>query len=454
MSSAVHVIRAKQEDISQFKRSMARLSQLMKQWRTLNQQSEQLDQQRVAHIESHYQKLAEIGNNVINYTANTFASLIQGVPELMEVVQQDMQQQQQIMVDTATQKRLFHRNRKENAQLLLDLMEQRFPQHKTLIEQLSALSKVDSNTHDGQVLSQAMQLISQQSSELTAEQNQLLDKLKQPVNESASHTLTPSIHPSEQRLLRIDRHIAELMVFDPQQDRQLWSQRAAQLRLLARNSHWNTLSDSLILDLAAATHLAKWQFEQRQLISLLAAELSSFDNDENIALLAQAKLPLTDQQTINRLIAQLEAAIEEQQQKIAAMARRKAVLDGLAKLGYQVQDQMASAWLNEGKVVITKPATPGYGIELGGSKESERFQIRTVAFSEQRDQRRDADIDAILCNEHQQLSQILADSGDELRLIRALDAGASALKVVTSAESEARQDHEVRSTHAPKARKI
>ncbi len=452
MSSAVHVIRAKQEDISQFKRSMARLNQLMKQWRVVNQQSEQLDQQRVDLIESHFQKLTEIGDNIINFTASTFANLTQRIPELTEIVQQDIQQQQQIRVENATRERLFQSNRKENAQILLDMMQQSLPEHQTLIEQLSALTQDNSDNRGSQALSKAMQLIGQRTAELTAEQSQLLEKLKQPTHD-ISNGLTSSVHASEQRLLRIERHIAELMIFDPQQDRQLWNQRAADLRLLARNSHWNTSSDSLILDLAAATHLAKWRFEKRQLISSLAAELLSFENNENSDLLAQAEQVLTEPSAINALIAQLEAAIEQQQQQVAAMARREAVLDGLAKLGYEVQEQMASAWLHEGKVVIRKPATPGYGIELGGAKESERFQIRTVAFSEQRDQRRDADIDAILCSEHQKLSQLLADAGDELTLVRALDAGASVLKVVTSAKYYSQQ-HGVHSTQKSNARKI
>ena len=49
---------------------------------------------------------------------------------------------------------------------------------------------------------------------------------------------------------------------------------------------------------------------------------------------------------------------------MAATARRRAVLGGLAKLGYEVRETMATAWANDGRLVLRKPNANDYGIEL------------------------------------------------------------------------------------------
>ncbi|WP_446469069.1 hypothetical protein [Xenorhabdus stockiae] len=89
-----------------------------------------------------------------------------------------------------------------------------------------------------------------------------------------------------------------------------------------------------------------------------------------------------------------------------------------------------NAWLTDGQVVISHPLTPDYGLELGaGSEESTRFQVRTVAFSEERDTTRDRDIDAIWCQQHHQLQENLAKAGAELTIDRALPPGSGKMKV-------------------------
>jgi hypothetical protein len=49
-----------------------------------------------------------------------------------------------------------------------------------------------------------------------------------------------------------------------------------------------------------------------------------------------------------------------------AYSHRSAVLEGLAGLGYEVTEGMSTAWVNGGRVVLRKAASPGYGVELSG----------------------------------------------------------------------------------------
>ncbi|GKX63735.1 hypothetical protein SOASR032_23040 [Pragia fontium] len=450
MSSCVHTIRARQEDITEYQRSMACLTRLMDQWQSVNQQYGQSEPLKVEQILQRYQEMLQYGRNLGRHSANAFAGLTEQVPGMIDFVRQDIQQMQEAMIEAHAQARQSQRRQQENAAVLLNVLQQRMPEQQEVIHQLSELVEKGDTAEATQLMHRAMQLIGQQTTTLTEQQQVLLQKLQQP--ESAS---TPSMwsaesddntHSPDRRLQRIDRHIAELAVLDPQQDIAAFIQRAAALSLMPQDRQWDTLSDSLILDLAQVTRTAKALVEQQQELSLLIAGLSSFESSETVELIEQLSQVLASRQLplMSEAIAQAKAATQQQQQQMAALARREAVLEGLAKLGYEVHEQMAGSWLNQGKVVIRKPATPGYGLELGGASESERFQIRAVALAEQRDVSRDTDIESLWCSEHQALQRILAESGNELTIDRALPAGATPLKVVVQADESASMQTSVR----------
>ena len=65
---------------------------------------------------------------------------------------------------------------------------------------------------------------------------------------------------------------------------------------------------------------------------------------------------------------------------MAPAARRRAILQGLSSLGYEVTEGMATAWVEQGRVVLRKAASPDYGVELGGGIQSDRLQVRAVAY--------------------------------------------------------------------------
>ena len=66
------------------------------------------------------------------------------------------------------------------------------------------------------------------------------------------------------------------------------------------------------------------------------------------------------------LVKRADFLIEAEVRAMAAEERRRAVLEGLASLGYEVSEGMATAWVKDGRVVLRKAANPGYGVELSG----------------------------------------------------------------------------------------
>ncbi|WP_447888935.1 hypothetical protein [Serratia fonticola] len=410
MSSSVHTIRARSEDIAEYRRSMACLGALMQQWEALNRQNSTADPLALEQILQRYQQLQRNStDNIYRYSAESFANLTEQLPSMIEFIRQDIEQTQEALIEQHTEQRQRQRTRRKSTDAEL-------------------------------ALRQAMLTSGQQLPYLTEEQQALAQRLQDPQSElSASHQHEP--HPASQRLGRIDRHIAELAIIDPQWDISAFTQRAAELVRLAQDTHWYMLSDSLTLELAEATRAARALAEQRQQLNLLIAGLGSYNTAEANALIESLNLVLTSRELplLLEAIAAAQAATEQQRLNIAALARREAVLAGLVKLGYEVHESDAQTWSNDGKVVIGKPATPGYGLELAGAQGSERFQVRAVAFSEQRDTQRDSDIESIWCGEQQKLEQLLQQTGDALTLERALPAGASQLKVAKPANTLADQ---------------
>jgi hypothetical protein len=114
--------------------------------------------------------------------------------------------------------------------------------------------------------------------------------------------------------------------------------------------------------------------------------------------------------------------------------KRRAVLEGLASLGYEVSEGMATAWVQNGQIVLRKAATPGYGVELSGGSKSDLLQVRAVGIgssAEARDVSRDRDMETIWCSEFDRLKALVAKVGGNVSIESARPAGQFPLKVVS-----------------------
>jgi hypothetical protein len=115
----------------------------------------------------------------------------------------------------------------------------------------------------------------------------------------------------------------------------------------------------------------------------------------------------------------------------AAAARRRAIFTGLAALGYEVREGMATAWARDGRIVVRKPDAMDYGVELGAPEDMARLQVRVVkAEGASSDAARDRDAETTWCAEFERLRSLLAKQGAELSLERALDPGTQPVKIV------------------------
>jgi hypothetical protein len=247
--------------------------------------------------------------------------------------------------------------------------------------------------------------------------------------------------------LRIDRHLAELTALGV--DPSPFSARAAAISA-APPPRQGLLADSLLVDLAKAVTEGRTRAGRLAELRERAAELTQHDSPSARDLRARIATAVAsgDTSSTPALVAEADALADEALRAVAAAARRRAVLQGLASLGYEVNEGMATAWVQGGQVVLRKAANPGYGVELGGGTKSDRLQVRAVAFgtaASARDTMRDRDMETVWCSEFERLRTLVASAGGGIEIEHALPVGATPLKLIEETRGE-----DIESVRAPR----
>lgn len=253
---------------------------------------------------------------------------------------------------------------------------------------------------------------------------------------------------------RLDGLLAELGILEGAGD---FARRADAVMREPDASRRALLTDSLVMD--AAAHVAALRRREAASMRLreAAASLAALSSPEAATLRTRLAAAAEDgsMATEGALVAEAVAMVEGEARAAAAAARRRAVLAGLASLGYEVRETMAAAWERDGRIVIRKPGTTDYGVELGAPADAARLQVRLVGSARPavpRDARRDADQETIWCSEFDRLRTELAGVGDELVVERALLPGEQPLRSVAMPQSA--QLEAVEPVRAPLERRL
>lgn len=374
-----------------------------------------------------------------------FAELQKAVPAEIEHLRRDLEDREERAIIRAAQRRQRELRLKENAATLLEALQAR--SEGTDQDVLRSLTQLANGIikEDGERLLAAgfAQLAKADQKETLSEaQRALAQQLKVDDTPNSLSEWMAARHPDtlpDIRLQRINRHIAELQLLQGIDSAASFLHAQERAEAEPESQRRNLLLDSLVLDLASSTRTFKNKRESLERLQDLASEMGTQAGTDYTALLSQISTctTVTNLETIAGLTEQCEAFVGTHLQAEAALARREAVLSGLASLGYEVREGMATAWAETGKVVLRKVATPGYGVEVGGKADNGRLQVRAVALSGDRDKTRDRDIETIWCSEFQRLQALLKDRGSELLIERSLSVGEVPLKEASASIQDA-----------------
>jgi len=407
---------------------LRRLAQALANWQERAGRIGELEEGDLASTHARHERLRQL------LRSNQFAELQKQVPIEIEFLDRDMVQKEERAAAKAAQKRRSQRQLRENAATLLrTLQSSKGPVKQSLLDALPAIAEGRAVADAEAILAEGFAALGQidAAGSLTEAQRDLARSLQV---ERPSRWVAEEHTTREARFDRIDRHIAQLQTLHGAATAEPFLQRLAAIEQDPRVEQRNMLLDSLIVDIAKST--ADYQARRDQLATLksLALELETLLLEQTTDLPAQVAACLADPdpdlQQVAALTEHCVAAVQDELRRRAAFARRQVVLDGLASLGYEVREGMQTAWADAGRVVLRKTATPGYGVEVGGSAESGKLQVRAVSLSGTHDRGRDRDIETIWCGEFTRLRSLLADRGSALTIEKALAIGEVPLKVV------------------------
>lgn len=256
-------------------------------------------------------------------------------------------------------------------------------------------------------------------------------------------------HASDDRaLLKVDKLLGELagLGIDPSP----FSARIAGLEA-EPPVRQALLADSLLLDLTSMIKEGRERMRLQRDLAERHAELSEMKSAEAAALRVEIEQALAGSGGNNQeLIRRASFLIEAEVRSMAAEERRRAVLEGLASLGYEVSEGMMTAWVAGGRVVLRKPANPGYGVELSGGSQADVMQVRTVGIgnpAEARDANRDRDMETIWCSEFERLQSLVANTGGSVSIESARPVGQFPLKVVADLGILSTGEHDAMTRH-------
>ena len=367
-------------------------------------------------------------------------------------LKRDLVEREQHAIERAAEKRRYSRRIQENAASLLVAISQRsITASDDLLDRINELAR--GNVHDEaeEILAGGFALLAPtlEDPSVSAEQRALARQL----NEDAAAPTTvgewsrqnANTTTRDERESRIDGYISELEVFGGIELSHHYMERLRAASTEERVQHRNLLLDSIVLDLAQATRSSQRQREALGELNEVSVELSSISGETAANLLAKVKLlqPDSDIALIESLLTSCRAAVADHEQHESSLARRRAVLEGLASLGYEVREGMATAWAESGKMVVRKSSTPGYGVELAGRADNGRLQVRAVALTQDHDKRRDKDIETIWCGEFKKLQGHLSATGCNFTVEQARGVGEVPVKIVAIEETSQQGTSEI-----------
>lgn len=230
------------------------------------------------------------------------------------------------------------------------------------------------------------------------------------------------------KAVRLDRILAELRLRDVTVTAPV---AAAIQRIQAAGDHdRDLLIDSLTVELGSVLKAHRQRTEDLSRLEDQIARLEGDGSREATELAATLRDSLSSGTASNLPDWERRAntVLTASRAKANAVHQRKALLSGLVALGYEVREGMATALVENGRLVVKKPAEVEYGIEIVSGATNARLQVRMVSFQSAANSTRDKDAEVIWCGEFSQLQAELARAGHTLEIEKALAPGTAPMK--------------------------
>ncbi len=433
----------REEHLEQCRSALRRLDRMIELWRAEIRRdavSDEKDLEAMLARKDSIEKLID---------SDSFALLQRRADSLTDFLQSDLEARRKKAMERRVRLKVQRRQMGENARLLLKMAATgRGSLSDGVRMRLISISEGTFSADDENILLHAVKQISEpdDSAALSSSQRQLQQALIE--DPAALPHGSSAFRYRDPQLQRIDCFLADMELQGGAEESAGFSARLHEIERLDDEKRRHLLLDSLLLELGDTSRTLAERARLKQALSLLQAEHSPvITEDEQLRREFGAIDTLHDIESLKRIHERCSLRIREIALARAAEQRRGRVLEGLARLGYEVHEGMETAWASEGSLVLKKAAMPRYGVELGGNGTAGRVQMRAVAFGESRDRQQDLDAELIWCDEFKRLKTLLAEKGGTLQVEQAVAAGRTPLKVVADEKALSRQIPDEKQRH-------
>lgn len=244
-----------------------------------------------------------------------------------------------------------------------------------------------------------------------------------------------SAEPSDKRIAVAEKLIFQISALDDQFGGDSFHRKLQEIITLQESPHRGLKLDAICLELKTLFEKAKRWSKANQNVAEMRKEAEA-TGDLQVLEVQFAEFSIfrqrDDIESAIALTTQLREKLAALSANRSAEKKRQAFIQGLTDLGYKVNSGMLKVWTNQKQIVVRKDDNSSTGIELSGNLETGKCQVRVVAFDGQglRDRESDRREEESWCIALTSLQQSLAARGTELRIEKAISAGAVPLKIV------------------------
>jgi len=279
--------------------------------------------------------------------------------------------------------------------------------------------------------------------ELTGEQKALIDRLKSAEDFELLGTWKKQNNfygQDERQKCRLDSLLAEIETLTCEIDqKEVFIRRAESIYEEVSEKKKSMLIDSLVIELAEFIKHSIQVRDLKEKLSLIKAQINSLGNEEIQALSLQIDKAITssDLNILARVEKHCQEVIQSFTQKRASDSGRKALIKGLRSLGYAVNEEMQTALVENGQLVVRKNSYAEYGVEVRGVANTKKLQVRLVSPLPESERRKQDDNEAEekWCDDFSELRKKLSDKGAEISFEMAMKPGECLVKHSSILES-------------------
>ena len=236
----------------------------------------------------------------------------------------------------------------------------------------------------------------------------------------------------QSRLTKLERTLEDMYVHDISQEK-IQELLIRCIHLDETASNYDMQLDSLILDAADFSKNEIALREAREKLSDALRLIETLGKDFTFIPKWEAKLQSIDLQDILQTAEKAQEFYNQVSEGVIVEARRKAIRTALEKAGYEINDTMETAWVDNGRLIVKKTANSLYGVEFMSPNNLSRIQARVVADENRSNERSpglDKNQEEIWCDDFDAIRALLNEDDLDIIVDKMQEPGAIKLKEV------------------------